>query len=51
MTLEALTSAIAGLIIKRREAHGNEAEQMRLSEKLAKLYDLKFLMLQQQKNL
>lgn len=48
MTLEALTEAIKRLIIQRREAHGNDAEQDRISEKLTKLYDLKFLMLQQQ---
>lgn len=47
MTFEALTNAIARLIIQRRNAHGNDAEQKRISDKLAKLYDLKFLMLQQ----
>ena len=29
MTLEALKNAIARLIVARREAHGNEAEQAR----------------------
>jgi hypothetical protein len=51
MTLEALTEAIKRLIIKRREAHGNNEEQQRLNDKLTKLYNLKYLMLEQtQKN-
>ena len=48
MTLEALQHAIAKLITKRAEADGNKAEQERLTEKLERLYDLKYLMLQQQ---
>lgn len=47
MTQQALQQAIARLIIKRREAHGNEAEQDRLNEKLTKLYDLQWVMLTQ----
>ena len=48
MTLLALEEAIKRLIIKRREAHGNDEEQKRINEKLTKLYDLKWLMLQQE---
>lgn len=40
--------AIARLIIARRKAHGNEEEQERIKIKLTKLYDLKFLRLQQE---
>ena len=47
MTLEALKNAIERLIIQRRKAHGNDAEQKRISKKLTKLYDLKYLMLKQ----
>ena len=47
MTLEALKQAIANLIIARREAHGNEAEQARINTKLDKLYNLKYIMLEQ----
>ena len=47
MTLEALKQAIANLIIARREAHGNEAEQARINTKLDKLYNLKYTMLEQ----
>lgn len=45
MTLQALTEAIARLIIKRREAHGNQQEQERINAKLTKLYELKRLYL------
>lgn len=48
MTFEALVNAIARLIIARRNAHGNELEQKRINDKLDKLYDIKYLMLQQQ---
>lgn len=48
MTLEALKNAIAQLIIARREAHGNQAEQARINAKLDKLYNLKYTMLEQQ---
>lgn len=48
MTLEALQNAIANLIIARREAHGNEAEQARINTKLDKLYDKKYIMLEQE---
>lgn len=47
MTLEALRQAIANLIVARREAHGNEAEQARINTKLDKLYNLKYTMLEQ----
>lgn len=47
MTLEAITYAIANLIIKRRQAHNNIEEQERINNKLTKLYDLKRLMLAQ----
>jgi len=47
MTLEAINYAIARLIIARREAYGNPAEQERINIKLDKLYNLKFIMLQQ----
>lgn len=48
MTYEALELAISRLIEKRRKAHGNDAEQARINAKLTKLYDKKYLMLQQQ---
>ena len=48
MTFEALQNAIARLIVARREAHGNEAEQARINTKLDKLYNLKYTMLEQQ---
>lgn len=47
MTLEALEEAIKRLVIKRREAHGDPAEEERINIKLEKLYNLKFIMLQQ----
>ena len=47
MTLDALNQAIARLIIARRKAHGNYAEQDRIGAKLTKLYDLKAIMLSQ----
>ena len=47
MTFEALQNAIARLIVARREAHGNEAEQARINTKLDKLYNLKYTMLEQ----
>lgn len=50
MTIEAVNEAIKRLIIKRREAHGNEEEQKRINEKLTKLYDIKLLALQQEAN-
>lgn len=48
MTLLALEEAIKRLIIKRREAYRNYVEQERINQKLTKLYDLKWLMLQQE---
>ena len=47
MTLEALQRAIARLIVARREAHGNQAEQARINAKLDKLYEKKYIMLEQ----
>lgn len=47
MTLEAIEYAISALIIKRRNAHGNDQEQARINAKLTKLYDLKYTMLAQ----
>ena len=47
MTLEALKNAIARLIVARREAHGNEAEEARINAKLDKLYNLKYTMPEQ----
>lgn len=49
MTIEALKQAIARLIIKRAEAHGDHEEQARINKKLDKLYELKYTMLSQQK--
>lgn len=48
MTLETLKNAIANLIIARAEAHGNEAEQARINDKLEKLYALKYTLLEQE---
>lgn len=47
MTFEALQTAIARLIVARREAHGDDAEQARINAKLEKLYNLKYTMLEQ----
>ena len=47
MTLKALKNAIANLLVARREAHGNQAEQARITAKLEKLYNLKYTMLEQ----
>ena len=47
MTIEALKEAIAKLITKRAEAHGDTAEQCRINAKLSKLYDIKALALEQ----
>ena len=47
MTLESLQQAIINLIVARREAHGNEAEQARINAKLDKLYNLKYTLLEQ----
>ena len=49
MTYEALELAISNLIAKRRQAHGNDQEQARLTTKLNKLYDIKYTMLAQKK--
>lgn len=47
MTIEALKEAIAKLITKRAEAHGNAEEQSRINAKLEKLYNLKYLAIEQ----
>lgn len=47
MTYEALIEAIKRLMKKREESHGNYEEQDRINKKLDKLYDLKYIMLQQ----
>lgn len=47
MTLEALMEAIRRLIIKRREARNDYAEQERINAKLDKLYNLKRVILSQ----
>ena len=48
MTLKALKNAIANLLVARREAHGNQAEQDRINAKLDKLYNLKYTLLEQE---
>ena len=48
MTFVALQNAIARLIVARREAHGNETEQARITAKLEKLYALKYTLLEQE---
>lgn len=48
MTYEALEEAIIRLDAKRKQAHGNDAEQARITAKLEKLYELKYTMLKQQ---
>ena len=47
MTYNALMHAIRTLIIKRANAHGNQAEQDRINAKLTKLYAVKSTMLKQ----
>lgn len=48
MTLEALQNAIIRLIEKRRAAHGDQKEQDRINEKLARLYELEIIALKQE---
>ena len=48
MTLEALQNAIANLLVARREAHGNQAEQDRINAQLDKLYNLQYTLLEQE---
>lgn len=50
MTIGAINEAIKRLIIKRREAHGNEEEQSRINKKLTKLYNIKYIALEQETN-
>lgn len=50
MTKQSLEEAIRRLIIKRQEAHNDYAEQERINQKLTKLYDLKWLMMEQEYN-
>lgn len=47
MTLDALYYAIERLLIKRWKTKENEEEQKRINKKLDKLYDIKYLMLEQ----
>lgn len=48
MTKQALEEAIRRLIIKRQMAHNDYEEQERINQKLTKLYDLKWLMMEQE---
>ena len=48
MTIGAVNEAIKRLIIKRREAHGDDKEQNRINKKLDKLYDIKYIALAQE---
>lgn len=48
MTIDALNEAIKRLVIKRRQAHGNEEEQKRINAKLDKLYEIKHTALVQE---
>lgn len=48
MTIDAVNEAIKRLLIKRREAHGNQEEQQRINAKLDKLYDIKHIALVQE---
>lgn len=50
MTKQSLEEAIRRLIIKRQMAHNDYEEQKRINEKLTKLYDLKWLMMEQEYN-
>lgn len=45
MTYEALMHAIRTLMIKRKQAHGNQTEQDRINAKLDKLYEKRKLIL------
>lgn len=48
MTIEFLKNAIARLIKKRAELHGQPGEQEKINKRLTKLYDLKYIALQQE---
>lgn len=48
MTIDAVNEAIKRLVIKRKEAHGNQEEQQRINAKLDKLYDIKHIALVQE---
>ena len=48
MTIDAVNEAIKRLVIKRREANGNQEEQQRINAKLDKLYDIKHIALVQE---
>ena len=48
MTIGAVKEAIKRLIIKRREANGDEEEQNRINKKLDKLYDIKYIAIEQE---
>ena len=47
MTLEVLNETIRGLIVKRQEAHGDKEKQDKYNKMLTKLYEMKYLMLEQ----
>ena len=48
MTLEVLNETIKSLIIKRQEAHGDRERQDKYNKMLTKLYEKKYLMLEQE---
>lgn len=48
MTLQAIKEAIQRLIVARRDATGNVEEQERINVKLTKLYNLKYIALEQE---
>ena len=51
MTLEVLNETIRGLIVKRQEAHGDKEKQDKYNKMLTKLYEMKYLMLEQEQRL
>jgi len=48
MTIQSITYAIARLIKKRKKFTGDDEEQSKINCKLDKLYDLKYIALQQE---
>lgn len=48
MTIQSITYAIARLIKKRKKFTGDDEEQAKINCKLDKLYDLKYLAIQQE---
>ena len=51
MTLEVLNETIRGLIVTRQEAHGDKEKQDKYNKMLTKLYEMKYLMLEQEQRL